>query len=193
MFDFSIATVSGLAATLIATLASVVGIVISKEIKISEFRQQWIESLRIELSSLVSRLILLQVAGTLEYESRKEKFKIVENYLLLANEMVSKIRLRLNPEKPHHNQVINHLKELEEFINSNDVRSQDEFDRLENDLIRLSTKLLKIEWERVKKGEKVFISTKKFLYKISRGVLVILIAVSLLLVVYITSQIICCI
>ena len=191
MFDISITTVSGLAAVLIATLASIVGIVVSKEIKVSEFRQQWIDSLRAELSSLISHLSLLRIAGTFEYDSKHQEFISIEKYLLSANEMVNKIRLRLNKKKYYHNQIIELLRELEDFVNSKDLEDLDEFTRLENNLISLSAKLLKSEWERVKDGENTFRSAKDFFYKVCRLTTVALISVSILVVLYITGQVFC--
>jgi hypothetical protein len=40
---------------------AIVGLVISKESKVSEFRQQWIDGLRADVASLVSTAIAIQI------------------------------------------------------------------------------------------------------------------------------------
>jgi hypothetical protein len=85
-------------AALIAGLVSLLGLIISKEQKTSEFRQAWIDSLRAETSAFISHTNALY--GVLNPKSRvgnpREIWKISYEDLIGINVASTSIRLRLN-------------------------------------------------------------------------------------------------
>lgn len=78
-------------AAIITGLISLLGLIISKEQKISEFRQEWINALRSEISSLISH-------GNAIYGGlvTKQLWENMKSDYLGMNEATANIRLRLN-------------------------------------------------------------------------------------------------
>ncbi|OAZ18301.1 hypothetical protein AYK88_26720 [Klebsiella aerogenes] len=82
-------------AALIAGFIAFIGMVIAKENKISEFRQEWIKELRGNIAKLFKLYGAAKKDSGLKIDERNEKFNEI-------NEVIATIRLHLN----HSNQSV---------------------------------------------------------------------------------------
>ncbi|HAS8182883.1 hypothetical protein VVDAL79087_03869 [Vibrio vulnificus] len=150
---------------MVSGLISVVNLTVSKEHKISELRQSWIEGLREDLSTLLSLHISVINAHTCEVLKGPVNYaKFYENHIGLmekSTELYHRIKLRLNVKE--HETLIALLDDLDvsivDFRRLNDSEQMKYLIRQLNDL---SQQLLKTEWERVKEGEPGFKKLKLF-------------------------------
>lgn len=107
-------------AALMAALASFLVAVMSKEQKISEFRQAWIDALRNDISefeskagTLLSFAIDKKIFGINDDEISKfinDNYQNIQSITLLSN----RIKLRLNPNE--YNDLINCINKLQKYI-----------------------------------------------------------------------------
>lgn len=161
MFNFSIpdAAIGSVAAAVVAAMVAFLGLVISKESKVSEFRQAWIDELRADLAALITNANLIRGAAGLSYESKKQAFESVSDFFLDFNRAASSIRLRLNPTERRCVAVLKAIEELEGTMAASPI-DVDACVKNELVLLRVAQKLLKIEWGRVRRGEFVFVCSK---------------------------------
>lgn len=163
----SIAAIATLTASLIAAAISFVNLTLTKELKTSEFRQKWIDSLREELS------IFFGCARTFarateekhkygsEYEA-KSLFKIsdqkISDIRYQVTEVYSRIKLRLNPDEADHKELLRLLKRAidEQNIALRDGANAEKTIEAINLANEFSVPVLKAEWNRVKRGELPF-------------------------------------
>jgi hypothetical protein len=140
------------AAALIAALASLLGLVISKESKISEFRQKWIDSLREDIAAFLgetSRYHAHVLGLTKEIAPAR------------LNELIFRINLRLNLKEKNHDHLSKAMDEYRTFILGSN-RTMDVMKRQEDagvkaqDIALLAADVLKTEWNVVKRGEFVY-------------------------------------
>lgn len=154
-------SIGAVGAAFIAAVASILGLIISKENKVSDFRQAWIDALRAELTSYLSSINAIADASQLSYESYGEKVaKLSSQYTLLntANFMIS---LRLNPEEEDARHIMECMNDFQNVLSAEKVNIR-ELKRIEGSFLLSSKKLLKKEWSRVKTGEKAFRFVKHF-------------------------------
>ena len=151
---------------LIAVFASFIGLIISKEQKTSEFRQAWINTLRDDISKFLTeidriyKLILVH-----KFDNNKEESSdkvILESVNLIG--LKSKIELLINAKEQKHNQLIQILnKTIQDTKKPKDLNGIEEYkeankvkDENIKKVTKISQKILKKEWERVKAGELIF-------------------------------------
>src|ERR1035441_10467600 len=152
----------GAAATIVAAIVggivALLGLIISKEQKVSEFRQQWIDGLRADTATVIrcGHSLNVNLTGTFLQLS-------VSDVKATAAEMVEAvalIRLRLN-EKETETQSL--LRALTLLMAAAKTRNPD--DELLNSTIEelvVATKVvLKQEWNVVRSGEPVYRAAKK--------------------------------
>ena len=149
-----------------AAIAGVVAFVVSvltKEHKVSEFRQSWIDSVRNDISELLAMFNLLEAVFDIEAGQSVDKNEAVnifwaKHYSELANiqALVNRVVLRLN--KTEHSVLIEKLGELEKSLNKGHAVGLPIIDAI---MIETSS-VLKVEWEKVKNGEMVFQALKRF-------------------------------
>ena len=146
--------------------------IISKDQKISEFRQSWIDSLREDISEFIGLCSLYSTSiRTLKEWSEdakdselKELEKNALDYLRESNRisvLYNRINLRLNPDDDK--EIVKTLSDIEEcFLRENHekLRDRDCFGGLTSGLMTQSQILLKKEWKRVKRGESGYLITK---------------------------------
>lgn len=175
--EFSPITIGAITAAFIAGIISLLGLVISKENKTSEFRQQWIDSLREEISDFLGKISSKRASIMIFQETMKNLSNKEKNDFILkisteikeASTVYWKICLRLNPKE--------HMK-LQTALNSLNAASGQMSQNLENlqplqeDLVKEVKDQLKKEWERVKKGEPFFRITKWSLVLIIISILI---------------------
>lgn len=151
-------------AALIAGFFSLLNLIISKEQKVSEFRQQWIDSLRQELADHIAAVVSLSSIYENDNHIDKEMVKTVNEVRLQVTTTFTSIKLRINPEDSD-NKIREMNAEVLRLLESGRVlfnESKWKEARLNcNAIINAAIPLLKEEWKRVKKGESVYVWSKR--------------------------------
>jgi hypothetical protein len=149
---------------------SFVSLIISKEQKISEFRQSWIDALRNDLSEFSSQarqvaahiepFSIKMLASTVSGEAEDRPDPLLANRRRLAQAYYS-IRLRLNSSESDHEKLIARLDIVYEVLNTRaeSIRFDQTVKEL-NEMATIAEGVLKREWNRVKAGEPAFATTK---------------------------------
>jgi len=145
-----------IAAALIAGLVSLLGLIISKEQKVSEFRQAWIDALRVEISALIAHANAIHGAGAADFQSASEVWKVVRPDFVGINEASAQIRLRLNPKEKEAIAILNKIEELEQLLAPGQQMDYSRINEVEKDLVAVAQVLLKQEWHRVQDGERIY-------------------------------------
>ena len=182
--------IAAVTAALITAVISLINMVISKDQKTTEFRQEWINSVRIELSNLLSEVDARHSKSLFaEYyskEGEKEKFideisGIALNNTVRINNISTKLSLFLNPIE--HEKLLYLISELTSTPTPHSSKDEDEDDHGQTLIERTkfvlqeSQKVLKKEWEIVKRGEKTFYITKNILFSIMVLILIVLLII----------------
>lgn len=146
---------------LIATFASLTGLVISKELKVSEFRQDWINKLREDISGLIGALIEFSDAWSKFVGKYHVTSATLEKFwqengsaVKQIDSLVIKSKLRLNPTKDA--AMIALLTGIKVKVTAADKLASGELEQYIAGLDAAIHDLLKTEWDRVKKGEPIF-------------------------------------
>jgi hypothetical protein len=110
---------------------------------LSRNRQNWINTLRDNISEFISLSIVITKITSVhkDYDDKMEKFLTLR----------SRISLLLNPKEDDHNKLDKYLKEALYFVIEKE--EQRHIVDIRNDIIKLSQEILKREWERVKQVE----------------------------------------
>jgi hypothetical protein len=148
--------IGAIVAALITGLVSLLGLIISKEQKVSEFRQAWIDSLRSELANLIAHANAIHGAGTAAFGSASETWKIVRDDFVGINQSAANIRLRLNPKEKEAQAVLKKIEALEKLLAPGKAMDYSEMNRVEKELVAEAQVLLKNEWTRVRNGEAAY-------------------------------------
>jgi len=163
-----LAAIGAATAAILTGIFSFVNLVISKEQKTTEFRQQWINELRDELTEFTSSAqtflsFLIHINDKSkgdDFSSKSSEF-YTENVELISNitKHYDSIRLRVNPKKDK--VFLEKLDALNDLAASKTIpKSVEDVNKVTQELIDVSQDLLKNEWIRVKRGELSFFLTK---------------------------------
>lgn len=110
---------------------------------LSSNRRDWIEKLRLIISELSAKIIICSI---------KEEKDVVEISGIF--QLIITIELMLNPNDPRDNELVNKLKEIQtEILKKKADIKFGELGGMNKEAINITKKILKDEWERVKKGE----------------------------------------
>lgn len=151
-------------AAAIAGITSFLIAVLSKEAKISEFRQTWIDALRADLSEFLSMVGSMgthnktNIQAGPDVQSRFFEDSI-ERHIKLDTIYV-RILLRLN--RGEHKAFIGLLNSAKKALkdDASKVDYLDEIFKLSGPIIEGGQDIFKSEWRRVKRGEPIFSITK---------------------------------
>jgi len=136
-------------AAVISAFVAVVGLVITKEHKISEFRQQWIDSLRVDVSSLIGAIN----ANQIEHEERAT-YRSIQ---LKLTELRYRIELRFKPGDETAVPLLLAISELVGYGGTlNNPTTANHLYMLTSEVKEQTQEILKHEWERVKAGEESY-------------------------------------
>ena len=157
----AIATVT---AALIAGAIGFLSTVLSKEQKTSEFRQTWVDALRSDISEFIGYAEAF--AALIHFKANRHGAEKAIGYLEEAAEEFAKsaavyyrIRLRLNPSE--HITLLSALSEVFSIYSGKiSFVKMPEIEMLVDKVAVESQKVLKGEWQRVKRGELAFLVTK---------------------------------
>jgi hypothetical protein len=139
-------------AALLGAGIAIVGLVISKESKVSEFRQQWIDGLRADVASLVSAAIAIQIRPM-----QAEHFR---DLTLRLKEFECRISLRFKRGDEQSQHLPTLVQEIVSVAPACEAAWQFE-ERLKK-LKEATQEMRKGEWERVKLGEKNYVRTLRY-------------------------------
>ena len=153
-------------AAIIAGLVAFLSLIISKEQSVSDFRQQWIDELRKDIAAVVACVSNIQGSSIAKgKEDQEQLWASAKRDLTHFNEVIARIRLRLNPEEkrkkegPATQAVLGALKGLESAFAS-PVPQFHKLQPLVTMLVTDAQVILKENWERVRSGEYVYQLTK---------------------------------
>jgi hypothetical protein len=145
----------------IAAVVALVGLVASKEQKTSEFRQTWIDALRNDLATYLSRINAAYDAKSAGFATKPELWEVVRQDMTAMNDASSRIKLRLNHKEKPSLAMLNTIREIDRLFNPDgDVEKPQKIDNLQKQLVSEAREVLKTEWNRVKRGEIFFAVTK---------------------------------
>lgn len=160
MLNVPTVAVGAITAALIAALVSLLGLIISKEQKTSEFRQAWVDALREDLSNYLTQINAICDGASIKYESLEKKVEALSPLYRELNKATFNIALRINPDEPLPKIIFSSMTHLHTLSGNHATISPDKIRPIERELIISSQKLLKAEWKRVKKGETTFVVAK---------------------------------
>ncbi|WP_374468381.1 hypothetical protein [Phenylobacterium sp.] len=158
MSDISVGAVG---AAVIAGLISLLGLVIGKEQKVSEFRQAWIDDLRRCMIGYLVNINAISDAIRLSKSGAAADAQILLSHYKMLNEASHGISLRINPDEKPAKALLEAMRKFEELASSNKNLSPARIQEIEEEFVSASKSLLKFEWIRVKRGEKIFVWTKR--------------------------------
>jgi hypothetical protein len=124
---------SVLSAVIGASIA-LIGLIIAKDGKVSEFRQQWIDALRDDVAILISNAI--------HYSENALNAKA-------ANEAIARIRLRLNPREKQSKALLKSMQALNVAVHGDLANVK----QVSDGVVGAAHEVLSLEWKRVKRGE----------------------------------------
>ena len=165
--------IGAIIAALIAGFFSFLNLVSSKENKVSEFRQAWIDGIRSEIACYAAAVIALG-----RFRAARDKFKedswyeATESAYKDAIESLTKIQLRLNPKHAQENPDSHEAKLTRAIKDARDAFNKMDFEAASNATTAIrgaAGPLLKDEWERVKNGEPGYQDTRKSALRTIKG------------------------
>lgn len=152
-------------AALVTGLISFIITVLSKEQKTSEFRQAWIDALREDLAEYAALCVILSEhvdmqlnASTGETTIPKQFFDDRFTDIKQAEATRIRILLRLNPGE--YTMLRNLVDGIYNNLAGNVKSDPDSALRLMSDFTDEAQRVLKLEWDRVKRGELIYRATK---------------------------------
>lgn len=169
--DISIGAVG---AALIAGMISLLGLIISKEQKTSEFRQAWIESLRFEITQYLTNLNAIADALTVSYKNQADKVNALSPLYSKLNESSFAITLRVNRDEDRSKALLACMARFAKLAKNDRDMVAAKIRPVEIDFLSASKDLLKYEWNRVKSGEFTFKATKTVSAAIVAGTIIAL-------------------
>lgn len=138
---------------LLAGVTSLLGLIISKENRVSDFRQEWINGLRAEIASLIGRAYDLNRARVSPGERPDRPLESDRTDLLHMELALAQIDLLMNPRDES---IVQKAKAIVDELSPGGPVGEEQLSGLVNELRNESKRYLKKEWEVVKKGERVF-------------------------------------
>lgn len=154
-------------AALITSIFAFINLINSKEQKTSEFRQDWINSLRQNISEFtaVTTTFVSMLNYIDSFDSEDEKVKRESEFykenIDIANDITKHyniIQLYVNPVE--NRSFLNALSQVYTLVTSKSVTSGEQITKANKELVTEAQSLLKCEWERVKRGEMIYRVTK---------------------------------
>lgn len=155
-FTIPDAAIGAIGASIVAATVSLIGLTVTKEQKVSDLRQAWIDALRCELSELLEHAHAILGAASAGYQTHQEYWSTAKENFAGINRVAASIELRLNPSEAEAKKIVACLRELEVLIASDNRIDFGEIVKIERRLVSASQPLLKQEWERVKRGEPTY-------------------------------------
>ena len=132
MFGLPSEAVGAIAAAVIAGLIPLLGLIITKEQKVSDFRQAWIDALRSDVATVITHAHAIRGAYV---ANTAERWELVRDDFVGINEAWARIRLRFNPKERSSIAVLDVLKEHEALFAANNQPDLEELEALDRRLL----------------------------------------------------------
>lgn len=175
-------------ATLITSMIGLVNMTLSKELKVSEMRRDWIELMRGELSDYFQAMRHLARASDelVASQSNPGAFKRqkLEEAIVEGNSAFYRIRLRLNESKPLHLKLMKDLIEIENCYGKwpdTQPGCGDAVVAKINQAAISARDLIDNEWKRVKQGEPAYNKVRRWLVPGSLLIIALFIVAAMLI------------
>lgn len=156
-------------AALIAGGASFIGLLITNQSKVSGFRQEWIDSLRDEVATLISDVFTIHDA-----QSTRRDLNNLDACFTEMHKVNALISLRLNLKEKESLAIIAAMVALREAIYCKDSTFPQVAAKVDT-LTHATSVVLKSEWRRVKRGESLY----RWTFRIALVVTIVLLALLL--------------
>ena len=147
-------------AAIVAGIISLIGLVISKEQKVSEFRQAWIDDLRSCMAKYLVNINAFCDAMRLKQSGKDVEDQYILDCLKGLNDANHGIRLRVNESEEVSNKLLASMKRFEDIAKSGRDLTPENIQKIEEEYLSDAKCLLKYEWDRVKRGETAFVIAK---------------------------------
>jgi len=176
MFGLPKEAIGAIAAAIIGGTIALLGLIISKEQKVSEFRQQWIDALREDVAAVIRYgHSMLRSSRKWEENSPEWESHYREDFAG-ATEAMARIGLRLNPKEKESIALMNAIAKHKRAVESVKEPDFDAVSSAANDVVDAAQVVLKQEWVRVRSGE--------FVYRVTRYVAVLIIVIPIIALLY---------
>lgn len=153
-----------IAGALITACVAALGLVISKEHKVSEFRQKWIDDMREDVAKIIAHANIIRAIFSsfrMAKATPKDFMEAGREDGVELNLAITRIQLRLNNKGQVNKKLLQAINDLEKYLEDgffdNDVET---FKAKEDAIRKAASKLLEAEWKRVKRGEPFFMFLK---------------------------------
>jgi hypothetical protein len=150
------AAIGAMIAALIAGTVSLLGLIISKEQKTSEFRQAWIDALRSDLTAFLTQINAIHDATKVKYANHAEKVQTLRPLYIPLNTSTFNILLRVNPSEDKCKRLLDAMEAFNALTANEAELTTENIRAIESEFLKSSQALLKSEWRRVKSGERTF-------------------------------------
>ncbi|WP_097672346.1 hypothetical protein [Bradyrhizobium sp. C9] len=150
------AAIGAVAAALIAGIVSLLGLIISKEQKTSDFRQAWIDALRSDLTAFLTQVNAIHDATKVKYADHAEKVETLRPLYIPLNNSTFNILLRVNPSERNSRALLDAMEAFNSLTADETKLTTENIRAVERQFLGASQTLLKTEWRRVKSGERTF-------------------------------------
>jgi hypothetical protein len=154
------AAIGAVAAASIGGLLAFLGLLVAKENKTSEFRQAWIDALRLDLAKMIANAKTMRAALVADFGDGAELFIAAERHIVEINQAAVAIKLRLNPAEQANVPILEGLDELSRLTLVTPPHDKSALIKCEEKIIVAAQVVLKNEWNRVRRGELIFFITK---------------------------------
>lgn len=152
------AAVGPIIAAVVAGSLACIAAILTKENKTSEFRQAWIDELRAEVADAISHASTL--LSTFKMSDKTNVWEDVKESYEGFRRAAALIKLRLNPSEDSSKTIIALLDNIEDELSTATKDDKSDHQKLHNliagTLPEVAQPVLKAEWERVKRGEKIY-------------------------------------
>lgn len=145
----------GIGAVIAAAIAgafSIIGMIVAKEHKVSEFRRDWLESLRSEIARYIAHVNLF--VSIMKYSNSDEdtvtEFRLE---MIAMSEAATMIRLKLDEADEDAIAFLQDMSNIESEILAGNEGAIEAISRHEALLVKRSRALLRRQWQRVRDGE----------------------------------------
>ena len=171
--DYTAPLITAFASLVGAAIAASVALLVSilaKETKTSELRQQWIDAVRGDLAefmAVVSKVEAMVRETDVNFKTKAGRTTFYETHgeaIAVATMLEGRLKLRLNPNE--HKVLIDLLELRSAFPRRLGNPLTSEYD---DKIVAEGQRVLKQEWQRVKKGEPAFYWTKRLALAIVAG------------------------
>lgn len=166
MFGLPDQAFGAIVAAVIAGIVALLGLIISKESKVSEFRQQWIDALRADIAAVIryGHSMYSRTSFSSEQQGGQHPWDMIRQDFAALTEAMARIRLRLNNKEQESAALLaalnKHAAAVKRGVTNDDARDELNVEKAitsaSDELVAAANVVLKQEWNRVRSGERVY-------------------------------------